>query len=130
MKDKRQMYKLYKSSSNESNSSEESYPEEKKEDCKSDESGSSKKIEFSSSSEMEEYYKSCMTESPLYSSLNLPMIVEEEAESEYGKPIADLNLESDDEDDSPFFVVPTSKLSFEDRCEYSGLMKQIWNHSK
>jgi len=57
-----------------------------------------------------------MSDSPFYSALNLPMIIEEDAESEHGRGLQKFNIDTLDSDDSPFFRVVNAKngLSFED----------------
>eukprot|EP00344_Euplotes_crassus_P001958 CAMPEP_0197005518 /NCGR_PEP_ID=MMETSP1380-20130617/29734_1 /TAXON_ID=5936 /ORGANISM="Euplotes crassus, Strain CT5" /LENGTH=132 /DNA_ID=CAMNT_0042424687 /DNA_START=16 /DNA_END=414 /DNA_ORIENTATION=+ len=132
MERKRQLYKLIVTSSDESYSSKESSPEVKKEEIfEFDGREFCKHIDLHDDEKEDHYNSVCLTESPFFSSMKLPMIIEEEAESEYNKVVPDLSLKDDeDEDESPFFVVPSNESSFEDSCEYSSLMKKLWNKSK
>lgn len=126
MKDRRQMYRLVVTSSDESYSSQESSPEVKEEGVyEFDENATCKRIELSPQ-DKDNHSSKCLTESPHFSNLKLPMIIEEEAETTYqGIPALDL-----EDDDSPFFLVNEGPSAFGDSCEHSQLMNKLWNKSK
>ena len=69
------------------------------------------------------------SDSPYLSSLNLPTILEEEAEYEAGNTIKfPVNFFSKQKsEDSPFWIIPNDKtINFEDSCEHSELMNLLW----
>lgn len=80
-------------------------------------------------SKFEELATNDISESPYMSALNLPMIIEEDMESEKGntfkfKPGMFLAKE---DDESPFCKeVDDMEANFEDNCEHSELMNNLW----
>mmetsp|Transcript_14781 Transcript_14781/g.17102 ORF Transcript_14781/g.17102 Transcript_14781/m.17102 type:complete len:150 (-) Transcript_14781:49-498(-) len=72
-------------------------------------------------------------ESPYISSLNLPMIIEEDAEYDMGNTLKlqPNCFKKEESEDSPFLVVKEKNMSnFEDSCELSQMMKSLWSQIK
>ena len=80
-----------------------------------------------------ESQNSDFSDSPYLSKLNLPTIVEEEAEYDAWNTIKFLpNMFSkQNSEESPFWIIPKGKTSsFEDSCEHSELMNLLWKKIK
>ena len=81
------------------------------------------------SDQLTDFAISDLNENPYLSYLNLPTIIEEDAEDEVGNAIQQQLERKHETDDSPFWIIPKEWMkSFEDSCEWSELMKALWKN--